>query len=143
MDFNDYKNIPNLSKVFNRMLQEQNHDMIEILDNKLKDIAVRNAGQYVNVNEKNFNEHLDNILSKLDDKSISELNDFTPQSIDIPDFSHDIINYEYLTERSWYFRNHDLIDKVKRIVDAGYGYNINVTDTEFTEHIDEILSKID
>jgi hypothetical protein len=142
MNFNEYKGIANLSKIFSRMLKESNSDFIEILDNKIKDIASRDAGQYIDVNAPELNIHLDDILCRLDNNTIAELSDLTPEPIDIPDFSQHIAGYEYLTGRSWYIRNPNLIDRVRHIVQAGYGYKIFVVIGDFSEHVDEILARI-
>ena len=140
----NYNGIFNLHWIFLRLLNDNYDSTIkQLIRNNLRIISERGAGQYVDASAPDLNQHLNDIIHRLDNSTITELPDQTPPPIDIPDFSQAIDNYEYLIDRSWYFRDQDLINRVRRIVDADYGHAVDVLVNNFSEHVNDILTRIE
>ena len=57
----------------------------------------------------------------------------------ILDLSVSVENFDYLLERSWYIRNPELQALLKRVVDLGYGKEVNVIAGDFKNHLLDIL----
>ena len=58
----------------------------------------------------------------------------------ILDLSDSVENFDYLLGRSWYIRNPELQALLKRVVDLGYGKEVNVIAKDFKNHLLDILT---
>ena len=97
------------------------------LQDKLLQVVNEGLGSKVNVISGDFKDHLDELLEE-------------KREIIFEFFRTSIINFDYLTTRSWFMHNKELQERLLKIVSNGFGDKVDVlTSDNFTDHLNGII----